>query len=260
MPANFLSSEGASRVKSLVGGDLLEAELKKSNERFYIHGNFNVIVTSNSRLRVRLEGDQNAWGRRLVIVRYDKPFTGKPVPNIHEILLAEEGPGILNFFIQGAEKLFEDIADKGLVLSAEQKHRVHALLSESDSLRIFLKGNVYQSVGTHSNLTVAEIVAEYHKSCLVQGWAPVPGRIVERQLPDLMLEFFSTQKANDIERGGAAQRGFRNVRLLPIKTAPPGAASRVVWVLFITEHGHGFHAPAGNKARKIRWNWVEALT
>jgi putative DNA primase/helicase len=100
VPANFLSTEGASRVKSLVGGDLLEPELKTSNEHFYIHGNFNVIVTSNSRLRVRLGGDQSAWQRRLVIVRYDKPFTGKPVPNIHEILLAEEGSGILNFFIQ----------------------------------------------------------------------------------------------------------------------------------------------------------------
>ena len=63
--ANFLSEEGADKLKSLVGGDLLEAERKTSNAEFTIEGVFNTIITSNSRLGVRLQGDESAWQRRL---------------------------------------------------------------------------------------------------------------------------------------------------------------------------------------------------
>jgi hypothetical protein len=141
--ANFLSEEGAYRLKALVGGDTLEAEPKTSNKRFSISGIFNVMLTCNSRLRVHLEGDESAWRRRLAIVRCEQPFNLPKIPDIDQILLRREGSGILNWFLEGTQKLLRSIQQTGdIALSTRQLERVHALLSESDSLRIYLRENL----------------------------------------------------------------------------------------------------------------------
>jgi P4 family phage/plasmid primase-like protien len=209
--AEFLSEAGAYRLKALVGGDTLEAERKISNKQFWISGNFNVMITSNSRLRVHLEGDQSAWRRRLAIVRYERPYSGKTVPDIHEQLLRAEGSGILNFFLEGVQKLFRDIQETGsLMLSERQRQLVNALLSESDSLRIFLRENLCTS--HKCDLTVAEIITEYNRYAIDVGWTPIPIAVAQRQLDDLMLELFGVAKVNCVKRDGKAQRGFFNIR------------------------------------------------
>ena len=209
--ANFLSEEGAYRLKALVGGDTLEAEPKTSNKRFSISGIFNVMLTCNSRLRVHLEGDESAWRRRLAIVRCEQPFNLPKIPDIDQISLRREGSGILNWFLEGTQKLLRSIQQTGdIALSTRQLERVHALLSESDSLRIYLRENLVR--GQSGNLTVAEILERYTLYCISAEWSPVPVTIAQRQLDDLMLELFGTAKANNIEREGKAQRGFRYVR------------------------------------------------
>src|SRR5439155_8793319 len=75
VPENFLNQRGASVLKSLVGADPVTLEFKKSNESPLIICRFNTIVTCNSRLTVHLEGDTEAWRRRLAIVDYHQ---GKP--------------------------------------------------------------------------------------------------------------------------------------------------------------------------------------
>jgi hypothetical protein len=110
------------RIKSLLGGDKLEAELKGSNHRFELYGVFNPIITSNARLHIRLEGDRSAWERRLTIVRYERPFSGDRIFEVDKYLLSIEAPGILNWCIEGLRKLFEDYDNSGdIVLSDEQK-------------------------------------------------------------------------------------------------------------------------------------------
>jgi P4 family phage/plasmid primase-like protien len=209
--ANFLSEEGADRLKSLVGGDLLEAELKTSNAQFRIEGVFNTMITSNSRLRVRLQGDETAWKRRLAIARYEHPFGGDKIPDIHLLLLRTEGSGILNWCLQGARKLLKNIHETGdIALSPSQVDRVKTLLSESDSLRIFLRENLVRVPG--SDLTGTEILECYTSYCISAGWIPTPLRLAQQQLDDLMLELFGTAKVNDIKRDGKNQRGFRYVR------------------------------------------------
>ena len=61
--ADFLSGSAISRLKGLVGGDFLDAEKKSNNRNFRLHGRFNVLITSNTRLRIKLQGDQSAWRR-----------------------------------------------------------------------------------------------------------------------------------------------------------------------------------------------------
>ena len=62
---------------------------------------------------VRLEGDRGAWERRISIVRYDRPYEGKKIPDAHRLLLETEATGILNFYIEGAQKLLREINELG---------------------------------------------------------------------------------------------------------------------------------------------------
>jgi phage/plasmid-associated DNA primase len=73
VPEHFLNQRGASVLKSLTGYDPVTLEFKNSNESPLIICRFNVIVTCNSRLTVHLEGDTEAWRRRLAILDYHKP-------------------------------------------------------------------------------------------------------------------------------------------------------------------------------------------
>ena len=64
---NFLQSRGAHVLKALVGDDQLSGELKNLNATPSILGQFDVAITCNSHLRVKLDGDAEAWRRRLMI-------------------------------------------------------------------------------------------------------------------------------------------------------------------------------------------------
>jgi putative DNA primase/helicase len=215
---NFLYQEGANRIKSMVGGDALEAERKQSNNCFTVYGIFNLLVSSNARLRLLLEGDRSAWERRLFIVRYDKPFEGKRIFEIEKYLLEREAPGILNWCLTGLKMLFQDYEQAGdIILSPNQKNRVDVLLSESDSLRLFIQDNIIKTQATSpDSLTTEEIIAEYINDAVnTKGWVPVPQEYAEKQLPALIAEFFGLTKSHDIKRNGKNRRGFWNLRFKP---------------------------------------------
>src|SRR5688572_11197112 len=78
---DFLSTKGAAVLKGLVGGDWFDAEQKGGTGSFQVQGIFNVLITSNARLRVRLQGDVGAWRRRITIVRYEAPPPPKRIPD-----------------------------------------------------------------------------------------------------------------------------------------------------------------------------------
>lgn len=211
--ADFLSHDAASFLKKLTGGDLLEGERKRSNDENPLDGDFNVMITSNSRLRVRLEGDDSAWERRLIILRLETPYTEKRIEKFHELLLQKEGPGILNWCLQGLEKLFQDMENgQGtFLLSEQQKKRVKSLLRESDSLRIFFQSHI---VGTsdNSDLTSEEIIAKYVEHCRDCDWVPLSLKKAESGVRELMLEVFGQGQSGSIQREGKSKRGYRHVR------------------------------------------------
>jgi P4 family phage/plasmid primase-like protien len=216
---DFLSHEGAHRIKALVGGDPLEAEQKKSNHLFSVKGEFNVMVISNTRQRTRIDGDRKAWERRMAIVRYEKPYSGKRILEIDKYLLEKESAGILNWAISGLSLLFADYAAAGdIILSPTQKTRVSDLLSESDSLHLFVQNEITHDTTPMSNgvsfsLTTDEIIAAYIRDCVdYKHWTPTPVAQVEKDLPDLMLKYFGVSKSHDLPRNGKHKRGFWNVR------------------------------------------------
>ena len=211
--AEFLTSKGAPVIKGLVGGDWFDAEQKGGTGSFQIQGKFNILMTSNCRLKVKLQGDVGAWRRRMLIVRYESPPPKVKIPNFGELLVREEGPGILNWALHGLHMLLRDIKETGDIrLTDRQAGVVDSLLAESDSLRFFLRECVALEKG--SDLTVSEIIQAYAHYCPERGWDPLPESHINRQLPSLMMEMFQSVRCNDCSRNGKAARGFRRVKLV----------------------------------------------
>jgi P4 family phage/plasmid primase-like protien len=210
---DFLMQKGASMLKSIVGGDPLSGEGKGLNGDFPMFGNFNVIMTCNSRLRVRLEGDTSAWRRRLLIVRYQNPPPKNRILDFHVPLLRDEGSGILRWALAGFVKLQAEFAATGdFALTTKQRERVDSLLAESDSLRIFVNQRLEKH--EYGDVTTSEISQAYAEFCADNGWNVLPTAVVERTLPDLILDVFHIPKSHSIERDGKrSNRGWHAIRL-----------------------------------------------
>ena len=210
--ADFLGTKGAAVLKGLVGGDWFDAEQKGGTGCFQVQGNFNVVITSNARLHVRLQGDVGAWRRRLSIVRYEAPAPARKIHDFGAYLVKTEGSGILNWALLGAQKVLAEIPDEGgdLVLTERQRGLVDSLLAESDSLRHFLQERVASDAW--GDLTVTEIVEAYAAYCPERHWQPMPVTEVHNKLEGLMLELFGVTKSHDIKRNERNQRGFSRVK------------------------------------------------
>lgn len=208
---NFLSHPSAFRLKGMTGGDLLVGERKHSNQLFNISGIFNVLITCNSRLVVKLDCDRGAWARRILIFLYDQRKHLKSIPNFGHSLAKTEGSGILNLWLEGLLMAKDEITEHGtLLLTPAQKGRTDALLDESEGVRYFIKAHI--TAKKDKDLTTDEIVEKYAVYCAApeRGWL-VNRRQVERELPNIMLEFFHTAPNGNILRHGRRARGYRNV-------------------------------------------------
>lgn len=212
VPGRFLSERGSHVIKGLVGGDWFDAEQKCGTGNFQLRGNYCIVITSNSRLQVKLDGDLGAWRRRLLIVRFEAPPPPKKIPDFADHLIDTEGSGILNWALQGLALLLDDIQKYGdIYLGDRQQAIVDALLAESDSIRHFLNDCVIKD--DDADLSVHEIIEYYAEYCPTKGWNAKPITIIQRELESLMLELFSTSKAHSIKRDGRYVKGFRRVRL-----------------------------------------------
>jgi phage/plasmid-associated DNA primase len=210
VPGQFLSEKGAHVIKGLVGCDWFDAEQKGGTASFPFQGNFCILITSNSRLQVRLDGDDGAWKRRLLIIRFEAPAPPKKIPNFNAVLIREEGSGILNWALEGLAMLLSDIETHGdIQLTGAQEKTVNGLLAESDSLRHFLMDNVVPD--GNADISTAEIVEAYAEYCPLKGWNPKLITIIYRELESLMLELFGTSISHSISRDGRNTRGFRRV-------------------------------------------------
>jgi putative DNA primase/helicase len=212
VPANFLMQKGAYVLKGLTGGDWFDAEKKGSVRSFQMKGNYCIVITANSRLQVQLEGDVNAWRRRILLVEYNIVVPKKNIPNFGKRLIEEEGSGILNWALMGLQRIWDDInTTGGVILGERQKNKVDSLLAESDSVRHFLKEKV--TLCPSENVTREELEEAYTNYCPSKGWNPKPIMALRKKFAGLMLELFSKTKSNSVKRDGKNQQGFRGVAL-----------------------------------------------
>src|SRR5690606_31260120 len=116
---------------------------------------------------VYLEGDADAWRRRLAIVRYEAKKPVVPIPNFAEKIVSEEGSGVLNWMLDGLDAL--RACNWDLSLNQKQQARVDDLLLESDSHRVFVKECLMKDSNT-PGITKAEVFTAYMEMCDRRGW------------------------------------------------------------------------------------------
>jgi P4 family phage/plasmid primase-like protien len=213
VPGNFLMQRGAYKLKQLTGGDFFQAEIKTARDLVTLYGNFNVGITCNSRLRIGMDSDAGAWDRRLVIIKYEAPKPENPINNFADWLVENEGPGILNWMIEGALEL---LSAKKFEMTDTQKTTVKDLLEESDSIRSFLNRCVQPTSRTSDDVTSEELIEAYHEFCDAKAWDALPVGSLEKHLPNLMAELFKATKQNSIKRDGTARRGYKRVKLVKL--------------------------------------------
>ena len=158
VPANFLSNENASILKSLTGGDPITVELKSSMAAPSLTCEFNIIATSNSRLTVHLEGDVPAWQRRLKIIAYEKPKPANVIPDLDKQILKNEASGVLNWMLDGLYAL--RAANWQLALSPIQQAQWMSYCSKVIPSMSFL-ASVVVLERTTEGLTISDAFAAY---------------------------------------------------------------------------------------------------
>jgi putative DNA primase/helicase len=210
VPENFLNQRGASVLKSLTGYDPVTLEFKNSNESPEIICRFNVIVTCNSRLTVHLEGDTEAWRRRLVIVDYHRPKPSCVIADLDQQILRTEAPGVLNWMLEGLEKLRAD--DWQLHLKSEQQRLVDNLLLESDGHALFVREALVRAEGRQ--LTVLDCFSAYVEYCSERGWVGMTRQRFGHLIGDVVARQYGITVRHDIlDERGKEQRGWKGLRL-----------------------------------------------
>lgn len=208
--ANFLNNTSASYLKALTGGDPLNAEIKGVIGRPVIYGRYLVIVTSNSRLTVSLEGDSDAYRRRLILIEYNKAKPEDVIVKLSEQLLEKEASGILNWMLDGSDELKR----QGYVihLSPEQERTVDDLLLESESPRIFVKECLIRDES--SILTTSDCYNAYSVYCKMRKWYPLHSRDASKLITHAISIVFGLSQRNDIpNEKGKDQRGWKGIKV-----------------------------------------------
>ncbi len=210
VPSNFLNTPSAHMLKVLTGNDTVTVEHKGSNAAPDVSCVFNVIITANNTLRVNLDGDTDAWLRRIILINFHTaPKPKERIPNIDDYLLEREGEGILRWAVEGAMLLLEN---GGKIIKSElQENKVNNLLHESDPLTDFISTCLF--LDEEGNVTTGELVEAFYAFCKEQGWGLLPQRLVEKSLPDYIYQTFGFSKRTDVKRAGTNRRGYYGLRL-----------------------------------------------
>lgn len=210
---SFLEDKAAYKLKSLTGWDMLGGEIKYQNEPIQILGNFNVAISANVRLALKLTEDADAWKRRLLHVEFKKLKVFKVDREFVKTIIEKEGSGILNWMLKGAKQILHLKAQKAdFPLTALQAKRVDDLLEASDSTQSFVRKGIIKTPG--KNLTSKEVFNGYLKFCEHHGMTPKAEGQISRRLTILMPEVHFSIRQTDIRSStGTNVRGYKNVSL-----------------------------------------------
>jgi P4 family phage/plasmid primase-like protien len=220
VPGDFLARKGARFLKKLTGGDLLTIELKGVDARGELRGDFNILITTNARLSIALDGDVEAWKRRIVLFSFKRRGERRAIPNFAERLFQEESEGILNWFIEGAEAYLSDLSAHGeLIMTAPQLQRRDELLYESDSVALFVKERLVAAPG--SKISTWRMFPEYLDYCLERDLEEVAHVAFARRVGGHIQELHGGKSSENVMENGNRTRGYLGVDFrhnLPIHT------------------------------------------
>jgi phage/plasmid-associated DNA primase len=203
----FFLSPGAEVLKALTGGDLMQAELKQGNARPTFYGIFNVIVATNDELRIKMQGDRDAWARRLVVVRFMAHELKQRIRDLERVLLREEGSGIANRALHTALACL--VSGKLPLLPAQQR-LIDDMLDRSDPVREFVLDRIEKKDG--ESLPKKDIRERFKDECKLRRWNVPSDREIGARLPVVMKELFGADESNSVKDfAGHDAVGYRGV-------------------------------------------------
>ena len=210
--SDALMHKSASMIKSLTGDDMTQVEVKYAGKKD-LRGNFHVLLVSNKRLRIRIDGDAGAWRRRIIRVPFTRTVPHNDEKNLAGHLIEEEGAGLLNWAIVGLYA--HRAAGDDYKLTDAQKQRNDDLIQESEGVTSFLRLMVEKGVGTISS---EELWLSYEAFTMKRGWTPLTKTKFQSEAAAKMEEIFGSRNAHDIMRDGKHVHGYRRVRLIESET------------------------------------------
>lgn len=213
VPGDALSVDGAKLLKSLVGGDLLEGEIKYATDKKQLTGDFHVVIACNNSLLIAPDEDPDAWRRRLLLVEFKRPKPAAPIPDFAEKLYQEEGEGILAWLVEGAMLHKKELKQIGnFKLTKEQQGRIDDLIDASRSVAYFVENCLKVTAG--KNMAGQQIVDAYQAYCKKRNWTALTDRQVENQLGTVVMKVHGLTKRNDVLLNKKMVRGFYGIELV----------------------------------------------
>lgn len=166
------------KVKMLTGGDRINARFMGKNP-FTFTPTHTLWLHANHRPEVRTGGP--AFWRRLRQIPF--PHTvpdDKKIEGLDEILVAEEGPGILAWLIQGAADYFTH----GLTISAAVAAATAEYQHDTDTVTQFVEERctVGDPNAQHMHVKTAVLRAAYESWCRTEGLEAVSAKALTLQL------------------------------------------------------------------------------
>ncbi len=156
------------KVKRLTGGDMLTGRFMRG-DFFDFTPSHLPWVMSNHLPAVR-EGGPAFWRRvRLLPFKHVVPEDQR-VPDLHEQLLAAEGPAILGWAVRGAvDVLTGGLRDPSAVVDATREYQI-----SEDTLASFVRDECL--IGPNWWVTVADLRERYERHCEEMGAEPLTAR------------------------------------------------------------------------------------
>ena len=165
------------RVKELTGGDTITASFK-AGHRFEFKPDFTLWMQGNFDFEIPSD-DAGLWERMKVIQYKNTKPAEERIAHLDDKLIAEEGPQILQWMIEGAVKLFTE----GMFIPPEVQEATDEYQSEQDSVaKWFQSGEVIKS--KDSKVRRSSVNDSFKKYCKFNDLPAVGPKYLKDALQD----------------------------------------------------------------------------
>lgn len=188
-----------SKIKSLTGDATMTARFMRGDD-FEFSVTHKHILAGN--FKPRLKGDDFAMIRRMVLIPFNQTFKGERADAGLKDKLAAEHPGILQWFIDGAQAWFET----GLKIPAQVLDSSKAYMAEQDDIALWL--DECCEVGLTFSDSNKSLYASYSDWKTEQGEKPQSAKTWSERLLKSNSRFVRVQRVN-----GSRDRGFAGLKL-----------------------------------------------
>ena len=203
-----LYSVGGDFVKKAVGGDYFQTAQKFKNDRVKHFGTYSLIIVTNDKMQVKFEGKGLEWKDRMLPVFFQHHIPEEQQNHtLVDQLITAEGSGILNWLLEGAERVRRN--DWHIKLSIKQRACRDSLIDFQFSMETFVDQFVTLAAG--SEFSTREAYQLYTQVQAVCDYEYLEERAFFRRFAKAMAVRYHASGCNTVVNGRT--RGYRGFKL-----------------------------------------------